>query len=346
MAHGLRHRIKYARLVQRAASSPRAAGADAQGYRYVVQLALEGTPHHKPKHPIGQGIVGGDLGPSTLALVPQQGEASLQVFCAELAPDVRGIRRLQRQMGRQRRAGNPEHFDEQGRITKQGSRTLRWKQSKRYQATRRRKATTERKLTAHRKSLHGRLVHQVCALGTTIIIEKISYKAWQRQYGKSVGLRAPGMFVDQLRRTVASTGGILVEVPTRTTALSQWCHGCGRKVKKPLSQRWHHCACGVGPVQRDLYSAFLAAYLDPADPTPSCAQYQPYWEGAEVRLRAAHECLMQRAKEGQVLPRSLGITRAGARLPESPEEPLQESAVLLRHARLEAWEEPLEPPPL
>ncbi|GHO70114.1 hypothetical protein KSC_090060 [Ktedonobacter sp. SOSP1-52] len=47
----------------------------------------------------------------------------------------------------------------------------------------------------------------------TIIIEKISYKAWQKRYGKSVGLRAPGMFVELLRRTVASTGGTLVARP-------------------------------------------------------------------------------------------------------------------------------------
>ncbi|GHO80683.1 hypothetical protein KSD_84540 [Ktedonobacter sp. SOSP1-85] len=344
VTHGLKHRIKYARLIQRPASSPRAAGADAQGYRYVVQLALEGKPHHKPKHTVGTSTVGGDLGPSTLALVPQEGEASLQVFCAELAPDAKAIRRLQRQMERQRRAGNPEHYDEKGRIKKQGKRKLRWMQSKRYQATRRRKASKERKLVAHRKSLHGRKVHEVVALGSTIIIEKMSYKAWQKTFGKSVGLRAPGMFVELLRRTVASTGGILVEVPTRTTALSQWCHGCGRRVKKPLSQRWHQCSCGVGPVQRDLYSAFLAAYLDPADPIPSCARYQGYWEGAEARLRVAHEHSIQRAKEGQALPRSLGLARAGARLPKSSGEPPQESASLLRWEELEAWAEPLEPP--
>ncbi|GHO76791.1 hypothetical protein KSD_45620 [Ktedonobacter sp. SOSP1-85] len=290
VTHGLKHRIKYARLIQRPASSPRAAGADAQGSRYVVQLVLEGKPHQKPKHTVGTSTVGGDLGPSTLALVPQEGEASLQVFCAELAPDAKAIRRLQRQMERQRRAANPEHYDEKGRIKKQGQKKRRWKQSKGYQATRRRKASKERKLAAHRKSLHGRKVHEVVALGSTIIIEKISYKAWQKTFGKSVGLRAPGMFVELLRRTVASTGGILIEVPTRTTALSQWCHGCGKRVRKPLSQRWHQCSCGVGPVQRDLYSAFLAAYLDPADPIPSCARYQGYWEGAEARLRAAHEC--------------------------------------------------------
>ena len=42
--YGLDHRIKYTRLVKRKASSPKARGADCQGYRYCVQLALEGTP--------------------------------------------------------------------------------------------------------------------------------------------------------------------------------------------------------------------------------------------------------------------------------------------------------------
>ena len=210
----------------------------------------------------------------------------------------------------------------------------------------RRKAERERRLAAHRKSLHGRKVHEIVSVGNTIILEKISYKAWQKQYGRSVGLRAPGMFIELLRRTVASTGGTLHEVPTRTTRLSQFCHGCGKAVKKPLSQRWHHCACGVGPVQRDLYSAFLAAYLDPAELSPSCAQYVIPWEGAEARLRAAHERVQQRANEGQVLPRSMGISRAGVRRPESRSEAKQEPILLLRRGRLEAWNQRLEPPVL
>jgi hypothetical protein len=40
----------------------------------------------------------------------------------------------------------------------------------------------------------------------------------------------------------------------------------------------------------------------------------------------------------------LGLARAGARLPESSGEPTQELAFRLRHARLEVWAEPLEPP--
>jgi hypothetical protein len=344
IAYGVGHRIKYARLVQRKASSSNAQGADSCGFRYFVQLALEGIPYHKPKHPVGSDIIGGDLGPSTIALVPREAEASLALFCEELIPDEKAVRRLQRKMDRQRRAANPENYDSLGRIKKHSKKRLHWKTSKNYQKTRRSKAAQERKLAAHRKSLHGKKVHEIVAMGNTLILEKISYKAWQKRYGKSVGLRAPGMFLEQLKRTVASTGGILIEVPTRTTKLSQYCHGCGACRKKPLSERWHQCGCGIGPVQRDLYSAFLAAYLDPRQPDPSHAQYHAYWESAEARLRAAWEDVSQRANEGQTLPRSMGVPRAGARLPRSLSEPTQEPAFLLRRGRLEAWTEGSEPP--
>jgi hypothetical protein len=344
VSHGLAHTIKYARLVRRRASSPRARGADCQGERYYVQLILEGVPSQKPKHAVGSDIIGLDLGPASIAIVPREAEARLVPLCAELRPDARAIRRLQRRMERQRRAANPEHYDEQGRPKKRGKRSAPWKQSRGYQVTRRRKATKERKVAAHRKSLHGRMVHEIVRVGNTVILEKISYKAWQKRYGRSTGLRAPGMLIDHLRRTVASTGGTLHEVPTRSTKLSQYCHGCGKTAKKLLWQRWHQCACVIGPVQRDLYSAFLAAYLDPAvDSIPSCAQYVVPWEGAEARLRAAHERAQERAKEGQVVPRSFGISRAGARLPESPSEATQELLFLSKRGKVEAWKRRPEP---
>jgi hypothetical protein len=40
----------------RKASSSQAQGADRQGSRYYVQLALEGVPYHKPKHTAGSRI--------------------------------------------------------------------------------------------------------------------------------------------------------------------------------------------------------------------------------------------------------------------------------------------------
>ncbi len=228
---------------------------------------------------------------------------------------MRGTQASPPPLDRQRRANNPQNYDEKGRPRKRGKRRLVWKNSKGYLATRRRLAQQERKLAAHRKSLHGRLAHEIVRLGNTIRTEKLSYKGWQKQYGKSVGHAAPGMLIAHLRRTVASTGGILSEFPTRTTKLSQYCHGCGTYEKKPLSQRWHYCSCGVGPVQRDLYSAWLAAHLDLPNTIPSIAHDE--WEGADLRLRAAVEVLQQRANEGQSLPRSVGIPRAGARLPQS-----------------------------
>jgi hypothetical protein len=73
VTYGLAHRVKYARLIVRQASSSRAEGADVQGQRSCVHLALSGVPYQKPKHPAGHDTVGLDLGPSTLAIVPREG---------------------------------------------------------------------------------------------------------------------------------------------------------------------------------------------------------------------------------------------------------------------------------
>src|SRR5262249_14718566 len=154
------------------------------------QLALAGTPYQKqPKNQPGHDVIGLDLGPSTLAIVPRAGEANLVPLCEELRPNGRKKRRLERKLDRQRRASNPQNYDEKGRIKKQGKRRLVWKASHGYLATKRRLAHQERKLAAHRTSLHGRLVHELIRVGNDIRIEKGSYRGWQKRFGKSVGLR-------------------------------------------------------------------------------------------------------------------------------------------------------------
>jgi transposase len=148
--------------------------------------------------------------------------------------------------------------------------------------------------------VHGKLAYDIAQVGTTINIEKTSFKGWQKQYGRSIGFRAPGMFVAHLARIVAKTGGILTEVSASKTKLSQYCHQCGQYHKKPRSQRWHQCPCGFGLVQRDLYSAFLLASLEPEQTIPSINHL--VWEGAEPRLRAVMEGLQQRVNEGIPCP--------------------------------------------
>jgi hypothetical protein len=166
LKHGLQQRIKFVRLVRRRASSPRAQGADCEGDRYFAQLVVEGLPYAKPKHRVGTGTLGLDLGPSSIAILPQQGEARLLSFCCELKSSQQAKRRLQRKLDRQRRANNPQNYDQLGRVRKG---RLACKDSQGYKTTRRRLACQERKLAAHRKSLQGRLVHEVLVYGTTII---------------------------------------------------------------------------------------------------------------------------------------------------------------------------------
>lgn len=128
------------------------------------------------------------------------------------------------------------------------------------QKTEARIADIKRRQTVHRQRQHGHLVNRILALGDGLYLEKLSYRAFQRRYGKSVGRKAPGSFVRRLRRQAESAGGQVNEFPTRSTKLSQTCH-CGSVAKKPLAQRWHRCSCGV-EAHRDLYSAFLATCVE------------------------------------------------------------------------------------
>ena len=90
VTYGLAHRVKYARLIVRQASSARAEGADREGQRYSVQLALEGVPSQKPKHQIGSDTVGLDLGPSTLAIVPREGTPRARAPLRRVGPRCPG----------------------------------------------------------------------------------------------------------------------------------------------------------------------------------------------------------------------------------------------------------------
>ena len=171
-------------------------------------------------------------------------------------------------------------------------------------------AEIRRKQAAYRKSLHGQLVNQVLRMGDTFQLEKLSYRAFQRQFGRSVGFRAPGMFVERLRRKAESAGGVVVEFPTHPTRLSQVCHNCGTIAKKPLSQRWHQCDCGI-VAQRDLYTAFLAMCVD--DERLDAGQARELWPGVDSHLQAAMSRI-QPANGGQ-LPSSFGVYQSQSRSP-------------------------------
>ena len=299
--HGLTAPLKYVRLVRRNLNGK---------HRFYVQLICEGKPYQKEQNKVGEGLVGLDIGPSTIAIVaPNARKGELRQLCSELAKDQKGIRRLQRKLDRQRRANNPQNYAPDGTV-KNGKKE--WHDSQGYQETRVKIAETHRKLAEHRTSLHGQLVNHVFSLGNEIKLEKLSYRAFQRMFGRSVGMRAPGKFVSLLKRKAESAGVSVTEFPTRSTRLSQVCL-CGQVKKKLLSERWHICECGV-VAQRDLFSAFLAACVEDGKLNADFAR-EIWRSGMDTCLTAALR-EVQPANDGR-LPATFGLkNRSQSGLPE------------------------------
>ena len=165
--HALNSKVKYVRLIRRELN---------RKVYWFVQLVCEGVPFQKPQNPIGQGLIGLDLGVATVAIVGDQ-KAELKVFAEELKPQNKKIRqggsageaspadtpRLQRKMERSRRANNPNNYNSDF-VARKGKRkkgTVKkgkklWNNSNRYQLVAAKKREMERKQASHRKSLHGR----------------------------------------------------------------------------------------------------------------------------------------------------------------------------------------------
>ena len=254
---------------------------------WYAQLVQEGLSYLKPKHKLGSGTVGLDIGPSTIAMVGDS-EANLEAFCTNVEDYRKDISKIQKRMSRSLREGNSDNF-ENGVIKKN---TNIWYKSKRYQILRKKVAELQRKMAATRKRDHGSLVNKILGIGKFIKTEKLSYRSFQKNFGRSVGFRAPGLFLNKLRYKAESAGGEVVEFKTRSTMLSQICQ-CGYRKKKKLKERWHRCGnCGIYS-QRDLYSAFLARYVikDRLD----ISQAQKAWVGVGTLLKQAMSKLNETA---------------------------------------------------
>ena len=299
ICYGLQKRIKYCRIVRKVIRKKD---------RFYVQLVLEGKPFEKKKNELGQGVVAFDFGPSTVAIVSQDEEgfhAKLLQFCSELKSREKEIHNLQRKIDRQKRQSNSQNYLPNGKIQK-GRHS--WKKSTRQKENEKQLRNLHQIVSSHRKSLQGKLINETLRMGNVFKTEKVSRKWLQKNFGKSVGMRSPGMFVSELRRKAESADGTFLEFPTITTKLSQTCV-CGRQHKKLLSERVHVCECGVH-AQRDLFSAFLALYVEKQDGdedkyTLHADQAQKAWSSADTPLQIAWGVALQSTTEGLV-PSSFG----------------------------------------
>jgi len=286
----LAHPVKYVRILCRVVRGRE---------RFYAQLVLAGEPLIG-RDTGNEGRFGIDVGPSVVAVSDERGNAQRHRLAAGVREPARASRRYQRKLDRQRRANNPGCYHPDGRPV--GGRRPRLR-SNRMRRTAARLAEAQRKLAARRRNEHGRLANQLLAEhGAVVHAEQLCYRALQRCFGRSVRDRAPSMFVAELARKAAHRGGGLVEIPTRTTFLSQRCV-CGARRRKALSERQHRCGCELVPdgtfADRDELAAFLAIFCDERGHFDQAACLQAWEGGANDRLLRA-----DRARESADKPRA------------------------------------------
>ena len=259
----------------------------ASGWKYFVQITLDGTPPVKVKpstgellHPLGIGRVGHDIGTQTIASC-----GSDNVILAELADQVHGIdaelRRINRAMDRSRRSNNPDMFYEDGTVIPKNKLSKEhlterderiWIKSKRYLRLEARRRELYRRQRELRRQQHNELANKILAFGDQHFIEEMRFRTLakrtketkktktgkyksKKRFGKSISNKAPASFVRILKQKVVAAGGSFENINTFTVKASQLNHITETYTKKSLGKRWDKI--DGKEVQRDLYSAFL-----------------------------------------------------------------------------------------
>lgn len=271
---------KYCRLIWRTVGGKR---------RYYAQLIQEGLAPMKVSvltRLAEEGTRGGlDIGPSSIGWVTET-EAGLYRFCADVDRPQKLIRRLQRKLERQRRANNPSNFDDKGRAR----RGCTWARSANQKETQTRLAAVQTHAAEKRNNAHGRDINILLAKARSFAHDNVSVKSLQKNYGRSVGARAPGHFMSELQRKAERAGGASSSVNVRQLKTSQYDHSTQTFTRKTLSERWHVFGDGRGRVQRDVYSAFLARNASSKadeDGVPNWFYETPVLDAAWVRLEPA-----------------------------------------------------------
>ena len=244
--------------------------------QYYIQLVMEGTPPNTHYRSSATGAVGIDIGTSTVAIV-SDAKAILQELAPNIDKRANELTRLQRKLDRQRRANNPNNYNEDGTV-KAGPK--RWVESKRQRKTRETIANIQRKQAMTRKLSHNAQTNEVLQQGDTFIVEKMNFKGLQarakettvsettgrfkrkKRFGKSIAHRAPASWVSTLAYKAAYAGKTFIEADTYALKASQYDHTTGEYTKHSLSTRVKQV--GDATVQRDLYSAFLLSCVNDA----------------------------------------------------------------------------------
>jgi putative transposase len=260
--------------------------------RWFAQLVLAGSPYRKPRE-LASGSVGIDVGAKHIAVVAPDIEYHeiiepnanvARSLCVQHASE----RRRARAQDRSRRATNPEAFDDKGRYREGKKVTVR---SKRYHVLSAERREIARHTTETKRQQTNALANRLIVLGQEVKMENLSYCTWQAGgMGRSLAVSTPGALSAALQRAAAKYHRDIVLIDARAAKLSQRCHACGAfskdAIRGAIASRMSTCSCGRPPVQRDLYSAFLASFCD-AQGTFDATQAKAAWARMSKSLAVA-----------------------------------------------------------
>jgi transposase, IS605 OrfB family, central region len=128
------------------------------------------------------------------------------------------------------------------------------KGSANYKKQANRVARIHQRIQRKRKDFHYKTAHQLVRQYDLIAVEDLKIKGLARtHWGKSILDAAWGSFITILEAVAVIRGVHVVKVNPNNT--SQDCSGCGVKVKKDLSVRWHSCPHCHTELDRDINAA-------------------------------------------------------------------------------------------
>jgi transposase len=238
-------------------------------------------------------VVGVDVGLSRLATLSTE-----QVFenARPLQKALRRLRRLQRQLDRQRRANNPGNYLPDGRV-KPG--IPGWVKSKRMLGTEARvRRLHERVANLRRESAHQVTTYLTREFGV-IGMETLNVRGLQanRRLARHIADVGWGTMFQQLKYKASWSEGSLLVAAGRFYPSSKICSGCGTvRAKLALSERVFTCdTCGL-VIDRDLNAALNLARM---------AHQQAQAEGNPKCYVARTGRETQNARRGQVSPSTL-----------------------------------------
>ena len=245
-------------------------------WRYYVQLVLEGIPKYKINLKSNDNRkVGIDMGPSSIAVVSKE-----KLIHQELGENVvnieKTIKRLNRQIDRQRRANNPNNYNDDGTI-KRDTKTFKkkWVKSKRMQKVESKRRELYGIRSRRLKQSHEILANKILTkCGTNIVFETMNYQGLakkaketeiskktgkfkrKKQFGKSISNHAPSKLETILKIKLSYINKEPLKLKNKDIKASQYNHLTGEYQKAELKDRWKRLDEDI-IVQRDLYSAFI-----------------------------------------------------------------------------------------